>query len=85
MINQIRFKLFILIYQIMFVFKGYLSEIRPFILTLVSFLTFVCSKLNNRFEKYVDPLFWLTQHIHEVLESRQNSKVRIFIIKILFI
>lgn len=55
-----------------FILTTYFSEFRPQILSIIDFSTYIFKNLNNRF---VDPLFWLTQHIHQALESRQKNKV----------
>lgn len=64
--------------ELKFAFKAtsYLNEFRPFLLGLLSLQTFVMSKFNsNKFEEFVDPLFWLTQHIQNVIDERKDKKV----------
>ena len=38
-------------------------------------MTLVLSKFKSKFEEFVDPLFWLTQNIDRIVESRQENNV----------
>nr|UOU03275.1 cytochrome P450 3045B1 [Brachionus rubens] len=53
----------------------YFDEFRPFILGFIGLITYIIGKVNPRNE-FVDPFFWLTQHIHEVIEKRKTENIR---------
>nr|ATW72301.1 cytochrome p450 CYP3045B3 [Brachionus calyciflorus] len=52
----------------------YFDEFRPFILHLMTIITFLMGKINSSNE-FVDPLFWLTQNIHEIIEKRKKENI----------
>ena len=54
---------------------AYLSEFRPYILALVSLSTLILGKFIDTFGEFVDPLFWLTQHINKIIDDRQARNV----------
>nr|QVK45581.1 cytochrome P450 [Brachionus paranguensis] len=54
---------------------SYFSEFRPFILHLMTLATYLMSKISSTNE-LVDPLFWLTLHIHQVIEQRKRENIR---------
>ena len=54
---------------------AYLSEFRPYLLELLSISTWIMSHFQDRFEKYIDPLFWLTQKISYLIDTREENKV----------
>nr|QEV83812.1 cytochrome P450 [Brachionus rotundiformis] len=54
---------------------SYLSEFRPIILHFMTLVTYLIGKISSTNE-FVDPLFWLTQHIHQVIELRHKENIR---------
>lgn len=54
---------------------SYFSEFRPFFLHLMTFMTYLMGKVSSTNE-FVDPLFWLTQHIHQVIELRKKEWIK---------
>jgi hypothetical protein len=41
----------------------------------LSLTTLILSKFKQKFEEFIDPLFWLTQNIDRIVESRQENNV----------
>lgn len=54
---------------------SYFSEFRPLILHFMTLVTYLMGKISSTNE-FVDPLFWLTQHIHQIIEKRKKENIK---------